>query len=713
MPREAKYDVLFEPIQIGPHTLKNRFWQVPHCNGAGSDRPGFQAAFRGMKAEGGWSAVFTEVCSIAPGGDVMPWVASKLWDAGDVRNLREMTDAIHAHDALAGVELCHPGGLAANAETRAPAKVVSQIASDINYLANGRALSKREIAALRREHVEGFKRAKDAGFDLLTFYAGLGTFPIYFLYPFYNKRTDEYGGSFENRIRFTREVLEDLRSEVDGVAIGMRFVIDTLEDPYGYGDLGVRANGEGKDFIAALDHLVDYWDLNVGTLNWGEDAGSSRFFDTNHEAEYVKVAKQATSKPCINVGRFTDPDVMIGVINSGQADIIGAARPSIADPFLPKKIEEGRFEDIRECIGCNVCVSRWEMGGPPIWCTQNPTSGEEYRRGWHPEKFSTARNADKPVLVVGAGPAGMEAAVVLGKRGFEAVHLVDAGSEMGGHLNWMTTMPGLRAWRRVAEYRERQISKLDNVQFIPNTRMSAQDVREYGAEIVIVATGAHWAGDGMNTPTHDPIAGADATRPDVATPEQLVVEGKQLGDHVLVVDGDGYHMASTTAEFLARQGRRVTYATHWETLGPYLRYTLEEQRMYQRLTELGVTILSQHLVLSYEPGKAQLVHLWGGNEVTLDVDSLALVTGRYSDSALYDELADDQAALDEAGISQLHLVGDAHSPGIIAQATFSGHRLAREIDSPNPDVPLPYIRERRLVGATEDDYTLGAATLLG
>ena len=172
MPREAKYDVLFEPIQIGPHTLKNRFWQVPHCNGAGSDKPGFQAAFRGMKAEGGWSAVFTEVCTIAPGGDVMPWVASKLWDAGDVRNLRQMTDAIHAHGALAGVELCHPGGLAANAETRAPGKVVSQIASDINYLANGRALTKREIAALRREHVEGFKRAKDAGFDLLTFYAG-------------------------------------------------------------------------------------------------------------------------------------------------------------------------------------------------------------------------------------------------------------------------------------------------------------------------------------------------------------------------------------------------------------------------------------------------------------------------------------------------------------------------------------------------------------
>ena len=270
------------------------------------------------------------------------------------------------------MELCHPGGLAANAETRAPALAVSQLASDINHMANGRQLSRREIAALRREHVKGFKRARAAGFDLLTLYAGLGTFPIYFLYPFYNKRTDEYGGAFENRIRFTREVLEDIRSEIDDVAIGVRFVIDTLENPYGYGDLGVRAGEEGRQFIAALDHLVDYWDLNIGTLNWGEDAGSSRFFESNHEAPYTRVAKQVTAKPCVNVGRFTDPDVMLAAIRSGQCDIIGAARPSIADPFLPKKIEEGRFEDIRECIGCNVCVSRWEMGGPRSGAPRTP-----------------------------------------------------------------------------------------------------------------------------------------------------------------------------------------------------------------------------------------------------------------------------------------------------------------------------------------------------
>ena len=711
MPREPKYDVLFEPIALGPKTLRNRFWQVPQCNGAGSDKPGMQSRHRGMKAEGGWGAVFTEVCQIAPGADVTPWVSVRLWDSGDVRNLQEVTSEIHKHGSLAGVELCHAGGLAANAETRAPGKVVSQISSDMNFLASGRELSIREIKELQREHVEGFKRARDAGFDLLTLYAGLGAFPMYFLYPFYNKRTDEYGGSFENRIRFTREVLEMARAEITDCAIGVRFPIDTLDDPFGYGDLGIRAEGEGKAFIAALDDLVDYWDLNIGTLNWGEDAGSSRFFDINHEAEYTRVAKTVSKKPCINVGRFTDPDVMVEAITSGQCDIIGAARPSISDPFLPKKIEEGRFEDLRECIGCNVCVSRWEMGGPPIWCTQNPTAGEEFRRGWHPEKFSDAANAHKPVLIVGAGPAGMEAAVVLGKRGFEAVHLVDEQEAMGGHLNWMTTMPGLHRWRAVTEYRERQIRKLDNVQFISSTRLDRQAILDYGAEIVIIATGSRWRGDGMNTPTHDTIVGADASLPHVATPEQLVIEGKDVGERVLVVDGDGYHMGATTAEFLAKQGKKVTYATHWETLGPYLRYTLEEQRQYQRLVELGVEIRSQQLVVAFEHGKATMIHPWSGQETIQDFDGLALCTGRLSECALYNELDTDRDALSRAGITQLHLIGDAFSPGIIAQATFSGHRLAREIDSPNPDEPLPFIRERRLVGSTEADFLLDAPSL--
>ena len=710
MARDPKYDILFEPVQLGPKTLKNRFWQVPHCNGAGSDKPGFQAHFRGMKAEGGWGAVFTEVCLVSPDSDATPWVASTLWDDGDTRNLSLMTEKVHEHGALAGVELAHGAGLAHNATTRLPAIGASQIPSDISG-ANCRAISKKEIREVQRTHVAAALRAREAGFDLLTVFCGLATMPNVFLYEYCNKRTDEYGGSFQNRMRFTIELIEMMREEIDDCAIGMRIPIDTLDEPYGYGEAGFKAERDAPEFLETLSPIIDYWDLNVGTLNWGEDAGSSRFFPQNHQAQWTSIAKQHTDKPCINVGRFTDPDVMLEAINSGQCDIIGAARPSIADPFLPKKIEEGRFDDIRECIGCNICVSRWEMGAVPIWCTQNPTSGEEYRRGWHPEEYIPATNPDTSILVVGAGPAGLEAAMVLGKRGYEAVHLVDAEARPGGHISWVSQMPGFAAWRRVVDWRETQIDKLDNVQFIGSTRLSTNEVLDYGAEHVIVATGSTWDGRGVNGPTHEPIPGADSSLPQFCTPEQVVVEGKELGRRVLVVDHDMYYMGSAMAQLAGERGHEVTYVSHFDSLGMYQRFTLEEQRAWEKLTELGANVLTQNLTLAFDDGVAMLLHHWSGREHTVEFDSVILVTAKNSESSIYEELHEDQASLDAAGIKGIHLIGDAHTPAMIAQSVFSGSRLAREFDSEDPQEAQPFIRERRLINSAEEDYTLSAVTL--
>jgi dimethylamine/trimethylamine dehydrogenase len=693
--RDPKYDVLFEPIRIGPKTLRNRFWQVPHCNGAGSEKPGMQATFRGTKAEGGWGAVFTEMCTITADGDVMPLVSAKLWDDDDVRALGAMCDAVHAHGSLAGVELLHTGGAAANQESRAPARGVSQVPNDIIPMTGCRAMSRAEIRDMRREHVEGFLRARRAGFDLLTFFAGLGNMPIYFLYPFYNQRTDEYGGSFENRIRFTREVLEEVRAVIDDCAIGIRFSIDTLEEPFGLGDGGVRHDGEGRDFVEALDDLVDYWDLNIGTLNWGEDAGPSRFFQSNHQAPYTRSGKAVSKKPCVNVGRFTDPDVMVAAITSGQCDIIGAARPSIADPFLPRKIEEGRIDDIRECIGCNICVSKWEQGGPPIVCTQNPTSGEEFRRGWHPERVPQAANADNDVLVVGAGPAGMECAMTLARRGMRRVHLVDADREMGGHLQWLTRLPGLGQWRRVVTYRQTQLAKLRNVTFVPGTTLSAADVLDYGAEYVVIATGSHWLGDGTTSLGRLDLGGAPAGS--VLTPEDVMARGATAAERVLVYDTDGYFMGASIAEKVAMSGSAVTYVAPSDTLAPYMRYTLEEQRQYQRLVELGVAIVPQTVIQGFDGRRAPAVHIWSGAESVVEADTLVLACLRTSACAIYDELSERGADVEGAGIQGLYLIGDAHTPSTIAQAVFGGHRLAREIDSPDPSVPLPFIRERPAV----------------
>ena len=514
MARDAKYDVLFEPLRIGPKTIKNRFYCTPQCNGAGSEKPGFQAAHRGMKAEGGWGAVCTEYCSIHPESDDNHRVSARLWDDGDVRNLARMCDAVHAWGALAGVELWYGGPNAPCMESRCVPRGVSQIASEADPLTVPSEMSTEEIRELQGFWAAAARRARSAGFDIVYVYGAHAFLPMQFLSPYYNKRTDAYGGSFENRARFWCETLELVREAVgDTCAVASRISVDAL------GPYGVELD-EGLAFVRLADHLVDLWDVNVGGYaNWGDDLGTSKFFREGWQLEWTGRVKEATSKPVVGVGRYTNPDTMVSVLRSGKQDLIGAARPSISDPFLPRKIEEGRLDDIRECIGCNVCVSRWEIGGPPLICTQNATAGEEYRRGWHPEKFTPAAIADRDVLVIGAGAAGMECARVLGLRGMRRVHLVDAAPEIGGYAGWVSRLPGLGEWGRVVNYRRVQLEKLRNVEMLTGARLDARGVREYGAEIVVVATGARWAADGLSGATHEPVPGGDSSLPHVLTPE--------------------------------------------------------------------------------------------------------------------------------------------------------------------------------------------------
>ena len=525
MPRDPKHDILFEPIQIGPKTMKNRFYQIPHCNGFGSEKPLSQAHFRAMKAEGGYAAVCTEYCSIHPESDDTHRVSARLWDDDDIKNLSLMCDMLHEHGALAAAELWYGGPHAPCMESRCVPRAPSQIPSDFEYLTYPKEMDKDDIREVQGFYVAAAKRAREAGFDIVYVYGSHSYLPQQFLTPYYNRRTDEYGGSFENRARFWRETIEQVREAVgDDCAIAVRMSTDMF-----MGEAGTQLERDCVPFVQLCDEIVDVWDINVSSIaEWGEDATPSRFYESGRLLPWQARIKEVAKKPVLGVGRFTNPDVMVDAINSGKLDIIATCRPSISDPWLPRKIDEGRLDDIRECIGCNICISRWEIGGPPLICTQNATAGEEYRRGWHPERFEPAKNADNDVLVVGAGPAGMECAMVLGKRGMRRVHLVEAGEDMGGGMRWIPQLPGLGEWARVVNYRKIQIDKLKNVEFVPNTKLDAQGVKEYGAEIVVIATGAYWATDGLNGCTHDTIPGADASLPWQLTPEQIMFEGKEV-----------------------------------------------------------------------------------------------------------------------------------------------------------------------------------------
>lgn len=713
MTRESHHDVLLTPVQIGPKVLRNRFYQTAHCSGAGSERPGTQAALRAMKAEGGWAAVTTEYCSVSPESDDFNRVGARLWDAGDMRNLSLMVDAVHEHDALAAVELVHGSVENPGYESRMPARSVTGVQSMYEHLRVPKQLDKREIRDLQRQMAAGAARARDIGFDILTIYMAIaqGYTSVFFL-PLFNQRTDEYGGSFENRARFAREMMEMVREEAgDDCAVSMRFTLDTLPGPYGLGDLGVRAAEEGFRFVEHMDHLVDFWDVQLGWGGgWGEDAAPSRTHPENHGEQYLVGLKDHTAKPVMNVGRFTDPNTMARVIRDGQCDIIGAARPSIADPFLPSKIESGRYADIRECIGCNACVARWSQAGPLVVCTQNPTMGEEFRRGWHPERFTPAANRDRRVLVIGAGPAGLECARVLGERGFEAVHLVEASDDIGGHMRWLTRLPGLGEWGRVVDYRRAQLARLDNVEVITNRRLDADAVLEYGADIVVVATGSHWAADGLNGATQRSVPGVHGDAPWVLTPER-VMAGEPVGDDVLLFDTDGYHVGLSVAHRLAAAGHRVEVVTPLATIAPYMNYTLELPRMKRTLRSLGVTWRVETLLAGVDGRLATLTDLVDHSHVYRPFDSLVLTTQRRPAVALHDELcrrADDWATV---GIEAVYLIGDAYAPQLLVDTIFHAHRLAREIDGDDPGTPRPYVRERWVLGSSDADYAVDGGLL--
>jgi dimethylamine/trimethylamine dehydrogenase len=692
MGREARHDILFEPVKIGPKTLRNRFYQVPHCTGFGVEKPWTQAAFRGMKAEGGWAAVCTEYCSISPDSDETPYVSARLWDDEDMRALSLMTAKAHEHGALAGVELWHGGVYAESREARLPQLAPSQIGSDLESVVVPKQMDREDIRRAQAQWVAAAKRARSAGFDIIYVYGSHTYLPTQFLSPVYNHRSDEYGGSFENRARFWLEAIELVKEAVgDDVAIAVRIAADTLE-------LSGVPMDDGLAFIRAADHMVDLWDVVIGSM-WGAgrlDSGPSRFFDQGYQMKWSGRAREATEKPIVVVGRFTDPDRMAELVRGGTVDLIGAARPSISDPFLPSKIEQGRYDEIRECIGCNACYSR-SIWGHHLGCTQNATAGEEHRRGWHPEKFTRAANADRAVLVIGAGPSGMECATVLGKREMELVHLVDSGDDIGGCMRWITRMPGLGGWGHVVDYRRVQLDRLANVSLGMGSRMTAADVLDYGAQIVIVASGAHWAGDGLSGVTRRPIPGADSALPHVLTPEQVMVDGKRPpGSSVAVVDYEGYFTATAIAEQLRSEGFEVVFVTSHEAVSPYSDQTLEGRPVRQRLHDLGVAVHRGVAVERITEGGIELEGEFGVRS-QLEVDGVVLVTQRLSDDALYHELAADPDALAAASIEGLYRIGDCVAPRLIADAIFDGHRLAREIDSDDPSQPLPYLRERPLI----------------
>ena len=672
-----RYKILFESVEIRPKRAKNRFYQVPHAMGSGNDMPNTRAAQRGIKAEGGWAVVNTGYCSIHPSSDDRPLPFARLWSEKDIASHVPMIEAVHEHDALAGIEFFHGGAYTANRHTRMPPISPSGIQQKVSelmdmHLTAPKVMDKKDIKDLINWHLIATERAIQAGFDIIYCYAGMGFLPYHFLHPTFNNRSDEYGGSLENRSRLMRELITEMKEVAgDRAAIAVRMSTDELLT-----FKSESSESEAHEFFEINGEYPDLWDIKMSS--WFKECPSGRFAESGHMEPYNSFVKKLTSKPVVGVGWFTSPDIMARQINDGILDFVGAARASIADPFLPNKLKEGREDDIRECIGCNICASCYNQG-IPVRCTQNPSMGEEWRRGWHPEKIKP-KSSDNSVLVIGGGPAGLEATLSLARRGY-SVAIADSNKELGGRINMESKLPGMTSYKRVVDYRVNQISQLNNVEVFLDNTLGPDDILELGVDHVVTATGSTWQPSIMDEKSAPVLIDKTDT---IFTPEDIL-NGCELKSPVIIFDFDYYYMGGLMAEYIKDLGYEVTIITPFDKVSPWSFNSNEIDEIQLSLLEKNIRVLTQHRIIKVEDSSVKTIHKVSREETDIDRGSLVLVGYRKQNDSLYSDLNSREEDLKASGIKSLQNIGDSNAPGAVVHAVYAGHLYANTFDQKDND----------------------------
>jgi dimethylamine/trimethylamine dehydrogenase len=318
----------------------------------------------------------------------------------------------------------------------------------------------------------------------------------------------------------------------------------------------------------------------------------------------------------------------------------------------------------------------------PIRCTQNPTMGEEWRKGWHPERIRK-KERDAQILVIGAGPAGLEAGRALGQRGYQ-VTIADAASEAGGRVARECRLPGLSAWGRVRDWRLLQIGKMANVDLYLESELNADTALEFGADQIVCATGAKWRRDGAGHHQYRPVA-VDATM-NVLTPDDLMSGNRPSGGEAVIFDDDHYYMASVLAELLVKSGTKVTYVTPASVAAAYTANTMEQKFIQARLIELGVAIRTCEALSRVTAEGLAATCVYTGRARFHETANVVLVTSRKADDALYRDLKQRGAPVTA--------IGDAWAPAAIVHAVYAGRRFAEEFDlEPRDVLDVPFRRE--------------------
>jgi len=654
---------LFQPLDLRHKTLKHRLNFGSHTANMAED--GLPAArhlgYYSERARGGAAMIVVEPVPAHRTG-VLTRGNFRHEDDSIIPAFRKITDACHEFGTVMIQQIYHVGQHGDWDNSFEPAWSPSGLPS-YHDMDGSHAMTEAEIEEVVEAFAQAARRAKEAGFDGCELFAAYHALIDQFWTPWSNRREDRWGGSLENRTRFSRAIVERIRGYVgDDFIVGLAVSMDP--------DVDVALNIESLAEIVAWHDargLIDYVTCGTGSYFDFYKIIPAFTYEDKLGAQFAEGLKSAVSHARVQAeSHIRTPENANYVIASGQADMVSIVRGQIADPHLATKAMEDRPEDVRGCISCNQMC--WGRRYRDYWisCLVNPSAGREFQ--WGGDRFTPAATPRR-VLVVGGGPAGLEAARVAAERG-HSVTLAEAGPQLGGQFRLAGLQPRRGQILDLMTWYETQLHKLQ-VTVRLNTPMEAEEIRDFGADVVVLATGALPAESGFQRalPDRDTLPGV--ARGNVYSVEDVMTRSARPGKRVLLLDDGGHWRGAGTAWHLAEEGHEVILVTPQAMAGWELQRTSTELPLRRRLAALGVRTLTDSAVMEWHGDGATVRNLLDGKDTRVDCDSLVLATPTEAANWLQGELAD--SAL------EIRAIGDCVAPRRAYQAIYEGRKLGLEL----------------------------------
>jgi 2,4-dienoyl-CoA reductase-like NADH-dependent reductase (Old Yellow Enzyme family) len=641
---------LFSPIDVAGCTLKNRIFSTGHDTMLPRDGTVNDAlvAYHRARAAGGAGLIVVQVSGVHETARYTSHILMADDDAC-IPGYRRLVEACHGHGCRVFVQLFHPGReVMEGSDGSLPVAYAPSVSPSERFHVIPRALSSAVIAEIVAGFGAAARRMREAGADGVEIVASHGYLPAQFLNPRVNRRTDAYGGSEENRLRFLREVVAAIRRDAGPeLVVGMRISGDEKDHE------GLEES-ESLAACVALGDSLDYLNVIAGTsasLGGAVHIVPPMAIGHAYVAPFAAAVKARVKIPVFVAGRINQPQIAEQVLSSGQADMCGMTRAMICDPLMPARAEAGQVDDIRACIGCNqACIGHFHLGYP-ISCIQHPETGRELAYGTRHRAAAPRR-----ILVAGGGPAGLKAAAVAAERG-HAVTLLEQGPRLGGQALLAQLLPGRAEFGGIVTNLEREAVRA-GVAIMTNRRADPDAVAELRPDAVVVATGAR--------PRWPAIEGAEDAH--VVDAWQVLNGDANPGPSVLVADWRGDWIGLGIAEKLARDGCRVRLAVCGLAAGQAVPNYVRDHAVGV-LYRLGVEIVPYVRLFGADGDTAYCQHIASGEPVVFEeVDTLVLCQGHVPDT----ELAE---ALEATGLP-VHPIGDCLAPRTAEEAVLEGLRVA-------------------------------------